>query len=226
MAGTRKVAIALAVVVGVIAWGGQARAQAIGSPPVFPVHLSATQPGATITLQGPGGDIACGERCALELPQSGYKMVVKDADGILSTQKLFVEMPTRATVTPPDPGMRTIGITMMSVSLAGIVVGGFLFAKILGQKFVETIGQDCAGPCTYEDVSTTRWIVAGASLGAGLALGATGFVLLRKNRHAIVDTSPLAAPPPAGAPPADDAQLRLTPAVGPRWAGLGLRGGF
>lgn len=175
MAGTRKVAIALAVVVGVIAWGGQARAQVIGSPPVFPVHLCATQPGATIT---------------------------------------------------PDPGMRTAGITMMSVGLAGIVVGGFLFAEILGQKFVETIGQDCAGPCTYEDVSTSRWIVAGASLGAGLALGATGFVLLRKNRQVIVDTSRLDAPPPAGAPPAEDTQLRLTPAAGPRWAGLGLSGGF
>jgi hypothetical protein len=220
MAAACKVSIALAVALAVIGAGARAHAQAIGPPPVFPVQISTTQPGATIVLKGPGGDIACGERCSLELPQSRYKMVLKDADGTLSTQKLFVEMPTSATVTPPSPGMRSIGITIMVVGLAGIVVGGFLFARVLGQKFVETIARDCAGPCMDEDVPTSTWIVAGASLGAGLALGATGLVIFRKNSHALVDISPL------GPPRADTARLRLTPAAGPRWAGLGLTGGF
>jgi hypothetical protein len=191
MAASRKVSVAMAIVVGAIACAGRAQGQALTAPPVFPVEISTTQTGATVALEGPGGDIACGARCALELPQSRYKMVVKDADGVLSTQKLVVEMPTSARVTPPDPGMRSVGITIMVVGLAGVVVGGFLLGKILGQKFIETIAQDCAGPCRNEDVSTTRWIVAGASLGAGLALGATGFVIFRKNRHAIVEATPL-----------------------------------
>jgi hypothetical protein len=192
MAGARKRAIALALVMGVmLGRGSVGHAQALAPEPVFPVQISATQPGATITLRGPAGDIACGGRCALELPQSRYKLVVKDADGVLSTQKLNVDMPTSATVTAPDPGMRTIGIAIMVVGLAGVAVGGFVLGKILGQKFVETIGQDCAGPCTNEDVSTTRWIVGGASLGAGLAIAASGFILMRRNSHAVVEIGPL-----------------------------------
>jgi len=192
MVGVRKVSMAVAVAMGVMAGGGPAaHAQALVPPPVFPVQITATQPGATIVLRGPTGDITCGEHCALELPQSRYKLVVADAHGVLSTQRLVVEMPTSATVTPPDPGMRTIGITVMVVGLVGVVVGGVLLGGILGQKFVETIGQDCAGPCTYEDVSTTRWLVAGGSLAAGLAVGATGFVVLRRNSHAVVEVGPL-----------------------------------
>lgn len=192
MAGVRKVSIALAVAIGVIAIGDPAaNAQALAPPPVFPVQISATQPGATMTLTGPTGDIACGGRCALELPQSRYKLVVKDADGVLSTQRLVVEMPTSATVTPPDSGMRTIGVTVMVVGLVGVVVGGFMLGRIVGQKFVETIGQDCAGTCINEDVSTTRWVVGGVSLGAGLAIAATGFVLIRNNAHPVVQTAPL-----------------------------------
>ena len=229
MAGVRKVSIACAIAMGVMAARGPAaHAQALAAPPVFPVQISATQPGAMIVLRGPTGDITCGEHCALELPQARYKLVVEDANKVLSTQRLVVEMPTRATVTPPDPGMRTIGITIMVVGVVGVAVGGVLLGAILGKKFVEMLGQDCSGPCTYEDVSTSRWLVAGGSLAAGLALGATGFIVLQKSRHAVVDTRPLDASSPAGAPPApvNDAQLRVRPAAGLRWAGLALDGRF
>ena len=220
MAGSRKASIALVVGIGVIACAGRAHAQALAPPPGIPVEITAPQPGSTVTLLGPQGEIPCGERCALNLPQSLYRLVVRSADGSLSKQKLFIRMPMSATVTPPDRGTRTMGIVIMAVGLAGVVVGSALLAQILGQKFVETISQDCAGPCMNEDVATSRWILAGASLGAGLAIGATGLYLFRKHSHAIVDTS---AP---GAPPARDARLRLTPAAGPRWAGLGLNGSF
>jgi hypothetical protein len=222
---TSSIAAAAAVVVAVMATAGQARAQALAAVPVFPVEIVVTQPGARIVLRAPGGEILCGERCVLNLPQSSYKMVVQDRDGSLSTQKLFVEMPTRAAVTPADPGTRRLGVVMMGVGLAGMVVGYVVFLAILFRKWTESAGY-CGGDCPTTDFDTSTYVLAGASLGVGLALGVTGMVMWRRNSHAEVRTSLLGAPPTPTAAPSSDVRLRLTPAAGPRWAGLALTGSF
>jgi hypothetical protein len=105
---------------------------------------------------------------------------------------------------------------------AGVVVGGVIFGAILLEKWVELAG-DCFNPdgCATHDFATSTYVIAGASLGAGLALGIAGLVVWRENVHATVRVDPLGAPPVK-----DTARLRLTPAAGPHWAGLGLAGRF
>ena len=242
MAWSRKVsiahAIAFLIVVGSVAAAGRAQAQMISAPPIFPVEISATQPGTRIHLYGPGGHTNCGERCALTLPQAQYKMVVSDAEGHNSTQYLLVQMPTSATVTPADLGKRNLGIVLMSVGLAVIVVSGAIFYAILFEKWVETAG-DCGDPngCATHDFATSTYVIAGASLGAGLTLGLTGLSVWLQHHHATVRVDPLGAPSAASAFPdrnrarqrtneAWGARLLLTPAAGHRWAGLALTGGF
>ncbi len=219
MAWSRKVSIAILIAPAALATAGRARAQALGPPPTFPVTISAAQPGTTIQLSGPTGPIACGERCTLQLLQAEYRLVVTDGEGLVSTQKLYVRMPTSAVVTPRDNGSRKLGLGVMVVGLASALVGSVVLLAILGQKFIETISRDCAGPCMDGDVATSTWIVMGVTLGAGAAVAMTGLGIWHKNLHATVRTD--------GAPAANDGdRLRLTPVAGLRWGGLALTGRF
>src|SRR5262245_23351584 len=220
MAWSRKVWTAFLIGTAALATAVRTLAQALGPPPIFPVEISGTQAGTRIDLFGPGGRTVCGERCVLTLPQASYKMVVTDAEGHQSTQYLRVEMPTSAAVTPSDRGTRNLSIVLMSVGLAGVAVGYATFLVILFTKWVETAGY-CAGDCPTHDFATSTYVIAGASLGAGLAVGLAGVVMWRRNHHATVRVDPLGAPPVK-----DDARLRLTPAAGLRWVGLGLTGRF
>jgi hypothetical protein len=214
----RKVSIASLVVIGTIACSGLARAQAIGSPPTFPVRISTTQPGATVLLRGPQGDIDCDERCALTLPQSSYKMIVRDANGHLSTQRLDVAAPTDATVTPPNHGVRTFGIVLGLTGVVMAAVGAVTLLVAVWLRAVERI--DCDGmACTSDDVPSWMWYGGGFGVAAGLALGATGLILWRQNAHADVRVD-------AFSPPMKDARLRLVPAAGRQWAGLALTARF
>jgi hypothetical protein len=218
MAGTRKVSIAWVVSIAAIASAGaahaQAQAQPIGGPPVFRVQITTTQPGVTVRLRGPLGDVDCDERCVLNLPLSTYKMIVKDADGHLSTQRLDVTMPLQATVTPPDHTTRTAGIVSGLVGVAAAAVGAVVLLVALWLRAVERI--DCGGSaCTSDDVPNWLYYAGGISVGAGLAVGLTGLIVWRRNAHADVRVE-------AFAPPMKDARVRVVPAAGREWAGLAL----
>jgi hypothetical protein len=55
---------------------------------------------------------------------------------------------------------------------------------------------ECGMPsCPAPHFATSTYVIGGASLGAGLALGAAGFVVWRRNYHAAVRVEPLGAPP-------------------------------
>ena len=219
MAAACKVSIAMAAAVAVIAAGARASAQAIGAPPDLPVEISAGQPGTTIMVRGPQGEVACGERCGLTLPLGTYKMIVKDRDGYLSTQKLDVTMATRATVTPPEHATRILGITSGVVGLAAAAAGAITLCLALFVRAVERI--DCGGmECQTDDVPSWTWYAGGISLGAGLALGVTGLVLWRQNAHATVRLDASVPPPATGG------LLRLAPVAGRQWAGMGLTARF
>jgi len=211
MTASRKVLVAVTVAAGVIACAGRARAQAVDPPPTFPVALAATPSGTTIiSLRGPGIEVECGAQCALELPQGSYKMKVKDAQGRLSTKRLDVAMPIRATVTPPDRDRRVLGITSFVVGMAAAGAGvGLLYLSLAGE---------CDSQCT--DVPRWVWYAGGISLGAGLAVAMTGLHLWVRNAHATVHAD-------ASVPePAKDASLRVTPTVGRQGAGLALTARF
>jgi hypothetical protein len=215
---SRKVLIAVTVAAGVIACAGRARAQTSGPPPTFRVALAATPSGTTIvSLRGPGVDVECGERCALELPQGSYKLKVKDAQGRLSTKRLDVTMPIQATVTPPDRDRRVLGITSFVVGMAATGVGvAILYVAMAGESFANV---DCETNCTHAPPSW-MWYAGGISLGAGLAVAMTGLALWQHNAHAIVRADALV---PA---PAKDARVRITPTVGRQGAGLALTARF
>ena len=120
--------------------------------------------------------------------------------------------------------MRTIGITMMSVGLAGDR-GWWLPVReeiLEARSSVETIGQDCAGPCTYEDVSTIAVDRRRRQPGGRASRSGDGVrAFSEEPARRFVDTSRLDAPPPAGEPPADGAQLRLDAGGGAALGGPG-----
>src|SRR5262245_2578306 len=64
--------------------------------------------------------IECGARCALQLPTGDYKLVVRDPQGKLWTQRLSVRTPISAVVSPPDQGTRTLGIVLTMAGALGI----------------------------------------------------------------------------------------------------------
>ncbi len=213
MAGSRKVSIAMAVAFAAIACAGRARTQALGPPPTFPVALAGSPSGTTIvSLRGPGVEVGCGERCALELPRGSYKMKVKDAQGHLSTKRLDVTMPIQATVTPPDRDRRVVGMVSFvgGIAVAG-VGGGILYVALAGECFPQ---------CS--DVPNWVWYAGGISLAAGLAVAITGLTLWLHNAHATVRADAL-VPEPA---PVKDVGLRVTPTVGRQGAGLALTARF
>jgi len=213
--------MAVAAGVATLAAAGPASAQAFGSGPVHPVTLTASEPGVTIMIRDKRGIIECGERCALQLPAGNYKLVVRDLQGKLWTQRLSVVMPISAVVSPPDQVTRRLGIGLTMAGALGISAGYITFLVIAWQKYVES-AVDCAlSSCERKEFATSTYVIAGASLAVGAALGATGLVLWRGSSHAVLRSD---AP---DAPAANTgASLSLTPAAGHRWAGLALMGSF
>jgi len=208
--------MAVAVVVAAIGTGARAHAQAAG-PTVVPVEISATQQGASIQLRGPTGEIPCGERCALQLPQGQYRVFVSDRDGYTSAQRLTLVMPANLIVSPANHGDKVLGIGLfvggIVATAAGVVM---LYLAMLDSAFSGF--SDCNSSCS--GLPSWSWYAGGISLAAGLALGTTGLLMWRTNVHAAIGTRPL------GAPPLPRAGLRVTPTAGRQWAGLGLTGRF
>ena len=216
MARSRKVSIAVAVAVAAIATGAPAHAQADG-PAVVPVEISATQQGASVQLRGVHGEIPCGERCTLQLPQGQYRVFIRDRDGNQSVQRLTVLAPANLVVSPANHDDKVLGIGLFVGGIVGTAAGAIALYFAMLDTFFSGLS-DCDSSCS--GLPTWTWYAGGISLAAGLALGTTGLILWRTNVHAAIGTRPL------GAPPLPAAGLRVTPAAGRQWAGLALTGRF
>ena len=138
-------AIALAVAVAAIATSARARAQ-WNAPAVVPVEISATQRGAYIQLSGPNGEIPCGERCVLQLPQGEYRVVVRDREGYLSAQKLSPLLPRRIIVSPANHGDKVLGIGLFAGGIAATAAGTItLYFAMLNNGFAGS--RPCGTEC-------------------------------------------------------------------------------
>lgn len=224
MAWSWKVSIAVAAGFATLAAAVPARAQAVGPVPLHPVTLTASEPGVTIVIQDKRDQrriIECGERCALQLPTGDYKVVVRDPQGTLWTQRLSVDRPISAVVSPPDQGTRRLGIALTMAGALGVSAAYITFLVIAWKKYVESAGDCIVGACERKEFATSTYVIAGASLAVGAALGATGLVLWRGSSHAVLRSNAPDAPSAS-----TGATLSLTPAAGHRWTGLALTGSF
>jgi len=224
MAWSRMVSIAVAAGFATVAAAGPVSAQALGPVPVHSVTLTASEPGMTIVVQDKSYKqriIECGERCALQLPTGDYKLVLRDRQGTYWTQRLSVAMPMSAVVSPPDQGMRRLGIGLTMAGALAISAGYITFLVIAWKKYGESAADCIVSSCEREQFATSTYVIAGGSLAVGAALGATGLVLWRGSSHAV-----LRSDAPDARAPNTGAALSLTPAAGPRWAGLALTGRF
>jgi hypothetical protein len=208
--------MAVAVAVSAITTGGRARAQS-DAPALVPVEISATQQGASIQLRGVHGEIPCGERCALQLPQGQYRVLIRDRDGNQSVQRLTLMLPANLVVSPANHDDKVLGIGLFVGGIVATVAGVIALYVAMLDTFFSNVS-DCDSSCS--GLPTWTWYAGGISLAAGLALGTTGLILWRTNVHAAIGTRPL------GAPPLPAARLRVTPAGGHQWAGLALTGRF
>ena len=224
MVWSRKVSIAVAAAFATIAAAGPVSAQALGPVPVHSVTLTASEPGMTIVVQDKSYKqriIECGERCALQLPTGDYKLVLRDRQGTYWTQRLSVAMPMSAVVSPPDQGTRRLGIGLTMAGALAISAGYITFLVIAWKKYGESAADCIVSSCEREQFATSTYVIAGASLAVGAALGATGLVLWRGSSHAVLRSNAPDAPAAS-----TGAALSLTPAAGHRWAGLALMGSF
>ena len=224
MAWSRMVSIAVAAGFATVAAAGPVSAQALGPVPVHSVTLTASEPGMTIVVQDKSYKqriIECGERCALQLPTGDYKLVVRDPQGKLWTQRLSVVMPISAVVSPPDQDTRRLGIGLTMAGAVGISAGYITFLVIAWKKYGESAADCIVSSCEREQFATSTYVIAGGSLAVGAALGATGLVLWRGSSHAVLRSNAPDAPAAS-----TGAALSLTPAAGHRWAGLALTGSF
>ena len=224
MAWSRKVSIAVAAGFATVAAAGPVSAQALGPVPVHSVTLTASEPGMTIVVQDKSYKqriIECGERCALQLPTGDYKLVLRDRQGTYWTQRLSVAMPMSAVVSPPDQGTRRLGIGLTMAGALAISAGYITFLVIAWKKYGESAADCIVSSCEREQFATSTYVIAGASLAVGAALGATGLVLWRGSSHAVLRSNAPDAPAAS-----TGAALSLTPAAGHRWAGLALMGRF
>lgn len=211
MSRSRKLAVVVVVSIAAIASGASADAL---SPDPFPVEIRATQPGSVIRVRGAGHEYPCGERCVLSLTQHQYRVFIRDPEGHEWATALNIMHPTRLSVAPGSRESKDLGIGLFAGGVVAAVVGVVVLSLAL-------LDRDHFVQCECGDVSAWRWYAGGISLGAGLALGTAGLLNWYANDDAVVSVDPLHWPPlPA------PAALRLTPAAGRQWPGLGLTGRF
>ena len=220
--------VAAVAVVAATVGAGRAQAQDFDREPAlptFPVAIRGAEPGVSVRLVGgTGEEIPCGERCVLELPVGRYRVLATAPNGRLSKQYLDVSRPSDVTVTPQDYAARNTGFVLMGVGLGGIGAGAGMTAVWLWWSMV--VGFSCGeggSPCDDSD-KPPRWLLPTGlvALGGGLALGATGLILWRKNAHAGVSVHRLGA---ASLLP-DRVGLHLLPVAAPRFTGMALTGSF
>jgi hypothetical protein len=211
-------AIVVATVLTTVFGAGRARAQPFQPPPAIPIEVEAGAPDATVRITGLGVDVPCGARCRAEVPAGQYRVQTTAADGRASARNVFIDAPSRLTVTPHNQTARVTGIVMMPVGIGSAGVG-LVLLWWAGLKWVFGRLAECSGDCTTDIPS---WLVPTglAALGVGVAVGLTGLVLWRSNAHAGVQIDPLSPPQ------APRAQLRLRPVSGLHWSGLALTAAF
>ena len=146
MALSAKVSMVLAIAVAAITTAGTARAQT-DAPAVVPVEISAAQQGAYIQLRGPRGEIPCGERCALQLPQGQYRVLVRDREGYTSAQKLTLLSPGNIVVSPANHGDKVLGIGLFVGGVVATAAGAVMLYLAMLDTFVTDLGgcSDCSG---------------------------------------------------------------------------------
>ena len=227
--GSRRVWIVVAVaLVAASAVPARARAQDLDrepAVPTYPVVIRGDEPGVAVRLAGgTGEEIPCGERCVLELPVGRYRVFAMAPNGRVSKQYLDVSRPSDVTVTPQDYAARNTGFVLMGFGVGGIGAGAGMTAVWLWWRMV--VGFSCGegGSSCDESDNPPRWLLPTGlvALAGGLALGATGLILWRKNAHARVNVNHLGA---ASLLP-ERVGLHLLPVAAPRFTGLALSGSF
>jgi hypothetical protein len=199
----------LVIAAGLTAGPARARAEAV------PVEIRADRPGVSIGLTdwaAPGAVVACGEHCALNLPQGTYRLDLTGADGRVASRKLIIRRPIQVTVAPPDDSARETGAILKDTGtgLAGLGLGMLLYSLI----------HQTAISYTCNSCDNQAWVAyAGASvLVGGAALGFAGKTIEQRNSQPHLEiTHPLRAAASG---------LRLSPAASSRWAALTLTGSF
>jgi len=179
--------IAMALAVAVLAAARPARAQMQEVP--VPVEFAATERGASIEVGGGGRRYPCGERCVLTLPPRQYRLWIRDPEGHGSSTALDFLEPTSFTISPADYYEKVHGV--------GLFVGGIVATAVgVGLLFLASSQDHRAGTCDRCGESPRwQWYAGGAAMAAGLAVGARGLFIWRRNAHPIVETRPLGAPP-------------------------------
>ncbi len=216
MAAARKVSIAVAIAIVAIACGRRAHGQANDARPVFPVELTATQPGSYVHVRGDGRDRPCGEHCVLDLPRHDYGVIVRAPDGYEYGRELKIVRPTSLSVSPGNHRRKVLGIGLFASGLASIVAGvAVVFLWVTDHQICAVDSCVLSSP-----VPTWRWYAGGISVASGIGVGAAGLILWRLNNHATLRVGALSAPP------SPSAAQRATPAAEPQLPGLRLTGRF
>jgi hypothetical protein len=136
---------------------------------VFPVQIENGERSSSIQLFVEGGEISCSAGCSLSLPGGAYNLAVTDAHGNRSSQSLYLQMPSRAVVTPANHAARVGGFALLGASLAGAVVGVVAVIQLAGTK---------SNACTTNCKDWVPWMYAsGIGFGAAFAFAITGFML-------------------------------------------------
>jgi hypothetical protein len=218
---SRGGSVGLVLALATVAAAGRAHAQSAELVRRFPVEFQGGAPGLSVRVTGLGFDIQCGERCAAELMPGQYAVRVTSPDGRVSSRNVFIDTPSRLTVTPHNQTARVTGFVLGGVGAGGIGAGVVLLFWAGFKWFFLRLDTECPPPGQCSD-DLPGWLVPTGliALGAGAAIGTTGLLLWRSNAHARVDTEPLAIPSARGG------WLRLRPVAGPRWSGLALTAAF
>jgi hypothetical protein len=199
----------LVIAAGLTAGAAPARAEAV------PVEIRADRPGVSIGLTdwaAPGAVVACGEHCALNLPQGTYRLDLTGADGRVASRKLVIHRPSQVTVAPPDDSARETGAILKDTGTGLAALGfGMLMYSLIHQVSISYTCNSC---------DSQAWVAyAGASiLVGGAALGFAGKAVEQRNSQPRLEIT--------HTPRAAASGLRLSPVAGPRSAGLAVTGSF
>jgi hypothetical protein len=212
MLSPRESATAAAVLLAVVA-----RAAAAQS---YPVEIEADRPGASIRifdLDARGPEIACGERCNLDLRAGEYQLSVTDGGGRVGSRTLVIRRPSHVDVTPPSQRAHIAGVAMMAVGITAAVVGvGMLFYEFKNRL---AISYSCGGDCDEKEHPWV-WYAGAAGLAGGGSLALAGMMVDRFGGKVGLRVT-------RSRPRSDDgASLHLAPTVTERGLALGLSGRF